>query len=431
MAGIYRQRHPERSVFYRVFFHYFDRFLLEYENRFEREYGYLRPVIQEVVDKYLDCGNPKCGFARIRCSDCRKEMLLTFSCKVRGFCPSCHAKRREEWGEWMRESLLLDVPHRQVVFTIPKMLRIFFKYKRSLLSSLCLCGKGAILKYLRAVTGKEITPGIIAVIQSFGSKINLHPHLHFLLTEGGEDQEGQFHKLSFFDESLIAKFFSREVFSMLLREGLINLELVQKILRWRHTGFNVHTKVRTTTKREAERVGKYMIRPLLSLKRLSIDKAEGKVCYQYGKDSSELERMDYLEFIARATSHIPDKGQVMIRYYGLYANAHRGKMSKVGVSSSHPPIIEEEERFVPSKGWAEMIRKVYEVDPLLCPACGGQMSIIAFIEDHKVIDKIIAHLKLTFMAERPPPPQIVQQELLMAAEERGIFLSIGNRVIHN
>jgi hypothetical protein len=54
----------------------------------------------------------------------------------------------------------------------------------------------------------------------------------------------------------------------------------------------------------------------------------------------------------------------------------------------------------------------------LCPACGGQMSIISFIEDHKVIDKIIDHLKLTFMAERPPPTQRVQQELLMAAEER-------------
>jgi hypothetical protein len=39
--------------------------------------------------------------------------------------------------------------------------------------------------------------------------------------------------------------------------------------------------------------------------------------------------MDYLEFIARVTSHIPDKGQVTVRYYGLYANAHRGKMRKV------------------------------------------------------------------------------------------------------
>lgn len=46
------------------------------------------------------------------------------------------------------------------------------------------------------------------------------------------------------------------------------------------------------------------------------------------------------------------------------------------------------------------------------------MKIISFIEDHKVIDKIISHLKLTFMAERPPPPQSLQQELLMAAKER-------------
>ena len=57
-AGVYRQRHPERSVFYRVLFHYFESFLLGYEPRFEREYGYFRPIIQEVVDRYLDCGNP-------------------------------------------------------------------------------------------------------------------------------------------------------------------------------------------------------------------------------------------------------------------------------------------------------------------------------------------------------------------------------------
>ncbi len=53
------------------------------------------------------------------------------------------------------------------------------------------------------------------------------------------------------------------------------------------------------------------------------------------------------------------------------------------------------------------------------------MRIISFIEDHNVIDKIIAHLKLTFHAERPPPPQIVQKELLIAAEERGGYLFAG------
>jgi hypothetical protein len=44
-----------------------------------------------------------------------------------------------------------------------------------------------------------------------------------------------------------------------------------------------------------------------------------------------LERLDYLEFIARVTSHIPDKGQVTVRYYGLSANAHRGKIKKASL----------------------------------------------------------------------------------------------------
>ncbi|MFZ2054135.1 MAG: transposase [Candidatus Aminicenantales bacterium] len=73
-------------------------------------------------------------------------------------------------------------------------------------------------------------------------------------------------------------------------------------------------------------MGKYMIRPLLSL-----DEREGRVGYRYGKDREEVERMDYLEFIAWVTSHIPDKGQVSVRYDGLYANAHRGKIRKANL----------------------------------------------------------------------------------------------------
>jgi hypothetical protein len=90
--------------------------------------------------------------------------------------------------------------------------------------------------------------------------------------------------------------------------------------------------VRAKTKSEAERVGKYMIRPVLSLERLSFLEPEGKVGYRHGQGAGDQGTMDYLEFIARVTSHIPDKGQVMVRYYGLYANAHRGKARKAGLS---------------------------------------------------------------------------------------------------
>ena len=264
-------------------------------------------------------------------------------------------------------------------------------------------------------------PGVVAVIQTFGDRINFHPHIHVLITEGGTAPDGVFHRVSRFHDEVIQEIFTHEVFSLLLRKKFIGLSLVQKILRWRHTGFNVHSQVRAQTKSEAERIGKYIIRPLLSLKRLFFDETAGKVRYQYSRHGSQEESMDYLEFIARVTSHIPDKGQVMICYYGLYSNAHRGKMRKASCDPLYPLITDDGPTYVPSKGWAEMIRKVYEVDPLCCPSCGGQMKIISFIDDHKVIDRIIRHLGLTFEAERPPPPHVVQQDLLMAAEESGEY----------
>jgi len=86
-------------------------------------------------------------------------------------------------------------------------------------------------------------------------------------------------------------------------------------------------------------------------------------------------------------------------------------------------MVEKELQPILSKGWAEMIRKVYEFDPLVCPHCGGQMKVIAFLTDYPVVDRIINYLKLTFVAERPPPPQIAYPEVLMAAETSAEYFS--------
>jgi len=105
----------------------------------------------------------------------------------------------------------------------------------------------------------------------------------------------------------------------------------------------------------------------------------------------------------------------MVRYYGLYPNAHRGKVRKANRVPVAVGMIEEEPRPVPSKGWAEMIRKVYEVDPLRCPRCGGRMKVVALLTEYAVVDRIIRHLELTFVAEKPPPPHVFEQVALMAA----------------
>ncbi len=162
---------------------------------------------------------------------------------------------------------------------------------------------------------------IVACAPKPHSDVRHYPHIHLVVTEGGADRDGRFHLLPAISDGFLAQTFSREVFSLLLNEELISEALVEKMATWRHSGFSVHNKVRAKTRKEAERVGKYMIRPLLSLERLCLDEKQGQVCYRYGKEAREVEWMDYLEFIALVTSHIADKGQVTECYYGLYANA--------------------------------------------------------------------------------------------------------------
>ena len=128
-----------------------------------------------------------------------------------------------------------------------------------------------------------LTPGVITAIQTFGDRINLHPYLYFLVTEGRVDEAGVFHKIPRTDDLRLAKMFAREVLAMLVRMELLSPG-------------------------RAERVGKYMIRPVFSLERLSFLEQEDKVGYQRGRDTADQGTMDYLESIAQRTSSWPPRG---------------------------------------------------------------------------------------------------------------------------
>ena len=99
----------------------------------------------------------------------------------------------------------------------------------------------------------------------------------------------------------------------------------------------------------------------------------------------------------------------MTRYYGWYANRPRGTRRKASAGARVPvPVAVVEQAVLPlreaRRRWAELLRRVYEVDPLACPACGGAMHILAFITEGAVIDRILAHLRRTGDAARGPPP---------------------------
>ena len=83
---------------------------------------------------------------------------------------------------------------------------------------------------LEALTGEELGPGVIVAVQTFGDRINFHPHLHLLLTEGGVDEAGVFHKIPRIDDVRLAEIFAREVLEFLVRKELLSPEWAERIL---------------------------------------------------------------------------------------------------------------------------------------------------------------------------------------------------------
>jgi len=149
-TSIYHPRRPRSSPLFRLLEKHFERFWVIYEEKYEREYGPLRPVAGKAVQKFLECGILENGFARVVCGKCKAEFLVGFSCKTRMLCPSCHAKRLTIWSEWLGAELLESVPHRMITLTVPKRIRPFFLWDRKLLGLLA----RAVLGRLKHFTGR-------------------------------------------------------------------------------------------------------------------------------------------------------------------------------------------------------------------------------------------------------------------------------------
>ena len=70
---LYRARNPRKSPLCQTLTRHFDEFLDKYPEDHAPQLGSFRPIISDVVAKFLDCGNLECGFARIRCDHCGEE----------------------------------------------------------------------------------------------------------------------------------------------------------------------------------------------------------------------------------------------------------------------------------------------------------------------------------------------------------------------
>ena len=198
--------------------------------RFEARYGFFCGFWDQAVARYLDCGIWDNGFARIRCDACRHEMLVAFSCKQRGLCPSCSAKRGAKLGAFLIDHIKQDVGHAQWVFTIPKMLRPLFFKMRHLRGHLARLAWETVRDLMAAaVEEPDLRPGMVAVIQSFGDRVNrIHTSTprHSRRLDAGRPLP----PVPFVDPGVAQRLFQRKVLALLEREGLIGPERVALLL---------------------------------------------------------------------------------------------------------------------------------------------------------------------------------------------------------
>ena len=396
-----------------------------WEDLFERRYGFWRGLLDGVVARYLDCGIFERGFARIRCPDCAAEYLLAFSCKGRGLCPSCGAKRAAEFAAFLKDEVVADVGHAQWVFTVPKLLRPYFMHHRELLGPLCAAAWQAVRELMAVAAGEEkgFRPGMVAMSQTFEDQLNLHPHVHALVTRGGWTGSGEWLPVPYVSSSAAEELFRHKVIRLLQRAGLLDEGRTRLLLSWHHSGFSVHNTVTVPAGdgRALEALARYCLRNPVSLARLRW--APGSVTATYlprdGHDDDKVESLDALDFVARLLAHVPDPRRHLVHYYGAYSNVVRGKLKARGqaqqaaslapgpvVHPPPPPASVSPSLAALRRGWAQLIRRVYEVDPLGCPRCQGAMQVVAFITEPRVIRRILDHLGASArraIQDRAPP----------------------------
>lgn len=215
-------------------------------------------------------------------------MFVACSCKQRCTCPSCHQKRALLTAIRVAQEVCAPVPHRQVVLTIPKRLRVHTRFDRRLLGKLAHCGWNCIQSQVWRLLGREdVVPGMVAAIQSHGELLHWHPHLHLLVTCGAWTPSGEFLELKEFDLEGLEAAWQEAVFNLYLAEDKIEPEVVQNMRSWEHSGFSVDQSVRLPAGDQGgiERLIQYMTRCPFSLSRLVQVTETGQVIYKAEKIS--------------------------------------------------------------------------------------------------------------------------------------------------
>src|SRR5262245_57806062 len=187
-VATYAPRDPSQTVLYHVNAEHLETCLASCHD--DPNGSGLPAYVEREFYDYLRCGILAYGLLRLGCDTCQQELLVPFSCKRRGFCPSGAGRRMAQMAAHLVERVLPWVPTRQWVVSVPIPLRYWMAGSQDLTATVHTIIRTTSGQYYvnQAVThGHEraaVHPGSVTFIQRFGSALNVHLHFHILFLEG-------------------------------------------------------------------------------------------------------------------------------------------------------------------------------------------------------------------------------------------------------
>ncbi|HII4308511.1 TPA: transposase [Vibrio parahaemolyticus] len=462
-TGRYQSHRPEQTLLYQIVDEYYPAFAALMAEQGKELPGY----VQREFEEFLQCGRLEHGFLRVRCESCHAEHLVAFSCKRRGFCPSCGARRMAESAALLVDEVLPEQPMRQWVLSFPFQLRFLFASRPEIMGWVLGIVYRVIATHLVKKAGhthQVAKTGAVTLIQRFGSALNLNVHFHMLFLDGvyAEDDYGKqrFHRVKAptYDElNTLAHTLSHRIARCMEKRGILERDAENTWLTLEegeddtltqlhgasvtyriavgpqqgrkvftlqtlpgredkadsssrvanHAGFSLHAGVMAEAHQrdKLERLCRYISRPAVSEKRLALT-ANGQVRYElktpYRNGTTHV-IFEPLDFIAKLAALVPKPRVNLTRFHGVFAPNSKHRVQVTPAKRGKKPDKSEgldtnwrdkspAERHR-AMTWMQRLKRVFNIDIEVCEHCGGHVKVIASIEDPKVIEQILKHLK--------------------------------------
>ena len=332
--------------------------------------------MHEEFEELLRCGVLDHGFLRVVCEHCHAERLVAFSCKKRGFCPSCGARRMAESARHLVEAVFGPRLRRTRAPTSAQLTHLADKIARRVCRHLTRQG------WLEGEKGSAF------------------------LSEraGGDDGLDALRISSITYRIATGKHAGRKVVTLQTLPGDAG-PLVGDA--GKVGGFSLHAGIAAQAheSQKLERLCRYIARPAVSDKRLSLS-PQGTVRYQlktpWRNGTTHME-FEPIEFIAKLAALVPPPRAHLTRFHGIFAPnanlraqltpAHRGKGSKVASDDAANPDDRTPEENRRAMTWAQRLKRVFNIDVETCVHCGGAARIVACVEEPHAIRAILDHFE--------------------------------------